>query len=149
MTYHLSILLIWFLIHYWDVFYQLLGSSWLCPSSCLLAESGISLKQISQGERCFSLGISVRLKYCCFHQPLRRSRKKPKSEYLLHVELFKNTCNLLSINFISMKSIVFVCQRAQGMLKELVCAGEGDVIPPSSMHGKLHWSALHYILGVS
>lgn len=48
-----------------------------------------------------------------------------------------------------MKSIVFVCQRVQGMLKELVCAGEGDVIPPSFMHGKLQWSALHYILGVS
>lgn len=31
-TCHVTVLLICFLIHYWDVFYQLLGFSWLCPS---------------------------------------------------------------------------------------------------------------------
>lgn len=65
-TYHFIILFICFFIHCWDIFCQLPGFSWLCLQSCSLAESAISLEQISQGERCISPGIPVSLKYCCF-----------------------------------------------------------------------------------
>lgn len=50
-----------------------------------------------------------------------------------------------------MKKIVFACQRAQGMVKEqpvlwlALTSCRGKCNPLSSMHGKLHWSALHYI----
>lgn len=153
-TYHDSILLICFVIHYWDVFYQLPGSSWLCPSLCSLAESSISLEQISQGERCVSLSILISLKYYCFQQTLRKSRKKAKSEYLLDEELFKNICSLLYLNLVSMKKIVFVWQGAQCVVQEWSVlwltltgwSGKCDLLCPT--HGELHGSALHYVLGV-
>lgn len=66
MTYHFIILFICFFIHCWDIFCQLSGFSWLCLQSCSLAESAISLEQISLGGRCITLGIPVSLKYCCF-----------------------------------------------------------------------------------
>lgn len=66
MTYHFIILFVCFFIHCWDIFCQLPGFSQLCLQSCSLAENTISLKQISQGERCISLGILGSLKYCCF-----------------------------------------------------------------------------------
>lgn len=118
MTYHVSILLICFLIHYWDVFYQLLGSFWLCPSLCSLVESSISLKQVSQGERCISLSIPISLKYCCFWHFLRKRRKKAKLEYLLDEDLFKNICSLLYLDLVSMKRTIFACQGAECMVQE-------------------------------
>lgn len=149
MAYPVSILLICFLIHQWDVFYQLLGSSWLCPSLCSLAESSISLKHISQGERCISLSIPINLKYCCLQQFLRKSRKKTKSEYLLDEKLFKNICSLLYVNLVSMKRAVFACQEAECMAQEwsvvwLALTGwSGECGPLCAMHGELHGPALH------
>lgn len=155
MAYQVSILLFCFLIHYWDVFYQLLGSSWLCTSLCSLAESSISLKQISQGERCISLSIQTSLKYCCFQQILRKSRKKAKSEYLLDEKLFRNIGNLLYVNLVSMKRAEFACQGAEWMVQEwfvlwLTQTGwSGEQEPFCAMQGELHGSALHCLAGVS